>query len=295
MDDKAWLAEQFEQNRPRLRAMAYRMLGSASEADDALQDAWLRLSGANAGGIENLGGWLTTVVGRVCVDLLRSRTSRREAPFAALVPETIAAYEAASAPEGELLRADAVGAAVLIVLDTLTPPERLAFVLHDMFGVPFDEIAPIVGRSPTAARQMASRARRRVHGATVPDDELVRQRDVVDAFIGAARRGDFTSLIALLDPDVVLRADDIASAYIGSREVRGAAALADVLSRRGRGGGGGGLDRAIVNGAPGAVLAPDGRPRLVVDFVVIDGKIVEIDVITDPARLDQIDLRILRE
>src|SRR5919109_1242400 len=208
MDEHEWLAEQFEANRPHLRAVAYRMLGSLSEADDAVQESWLHLSRSGAGGVENLGGWLTTVVARVCLDMLRSRVSRREQPLGTQLPDPVVTRADGVDPEQEALLADSVGLALLVVLDTLAPAERLAFVLHDVFAVPFDQIAPIVGRSPAAARQLASRARRRVQGtATLPDAELTRQRSVVDAYLAAARNGDFEGLIAVLDPDVVLRVD----------------------------------------------------------------------------------------
>src|SRR6266436_3710909 len=211
MHEHDWLAERFEENRPHLRAVAYRMLGSSAEADDAVQEAWLRLSRSGTSGVENLGGWLTTVVARVCLNMLRSRTSRREEPLGVHVPEPILSREDGIDPEHEALLADSVGLALLVVLETLAPAERLAFVLHDMFAVPFDEIAPIVGRSPAAARQLASRARRRVQGAsTVPGADLTRQREVVDAFLAASRAGDFDAPLALLDPDVVLRADHAA-------------------------------------------------------------------------------------
>src|SRR5919108_6508012 len=213
MDDRDWLAERFEANRPHLRAVAYRMLGSLSEADDAVQETWLRLGRADTSGVENLGGWLTTIVARVCLDLLRSRTARREEPLDEHLPDPIVSRQDGLDPEQQALLADAVGLGLLVVLDTLTPVERLAFVLHDMFAVPFEEIAPIVGRSPTAARQLASRARRRVRGAaTMPDTDLARQRAVVDAFLAAARNGDFDALLAVLDPDVVVRADTPAEA-----------------------------------------------------------------------------------
>ena len=232
MDEHDWLAERFEANRTHLRAVAYRMLGSLSEADDAVQEAWLRLSRSDTSGVENLGGWLTTVVARVCLDMLRSRKSRREEPLGAHVPEPIVSREDGIDPEHEALLADSVGLALLVVLETLAPAERLAFVLHDMFAVPFDEIAPIVGRSPAAARQLASRARRRVQGAaTAPDADLTRQREVVDAFLAASRGGDFDALLAVLDPDVVLRADRAAVQAGASREVRGAAAVAEHASR----------------------------------------------------------------
>src|SRR5712691_1167021 len=256
MNEHDWLAEQFEAERPHLRAVAYRMLGSLSEADDAVQESWLHLSRSNTSGVENLGGWLTTVVARVCLDMLRSRNSRREEPLGAHVPDLIVSREGGIDPEHEALLADSVGLALLVVLDTLNPAERLAFVLHDLFAVPFDEIAPIVGRSPTAARQLASRARRRVQGAsTVPDTDRARQREVVDAFLAASRGGDFAALLALLDPDVVLRADRTAGDMGASSEVRGAAAVADTFSKRALG-----AQWALVNGAAGLVWAPAGQP-----------------------------------
>src|SRR5437870_3106431 len=225
--DHDWLAERFEEKRGHLRAVAYRMLGSLSEADDAVQEAWLRLSRSDASEIENLGGWLTTVVARVCLDALRSRKSRREEPLGAHLPDPIVTREGRIDPEQEALLADSVGLALLVVLETLAPAERLAFVLHEMFDVPFEEIAAIVGRSPVAARQLASRARRRVRGVTaVPDVDLVHQREVVDAFLAAARGGDFNALLAVLDPDVVLHADGGAAAPGATREVRGARLVA---------------------------------------------------------------------
>src|SRR5712671_6740213 len=231
MDEHEWLAERFEENRTHLRAVAYRMLGSLSEADDAVQESWLHLSRSDTSGVENLGGWLTTVVARVCLDMLRSRNSRREEPLDMHVPEPIVSREDGIDPEHEALLADSVGLALLVVLNTLNPAERLAFVLHDLFAVPFDEIAPIVGRSPTAARQLASRARRRVQGgATVPDVDLTRQRAVVDAFLAASRGGDFDALLALLDPDVVLRADAAAVQMGSAPEVLGAAEVAATFS-----------------------------------------------------------------
>src|SRR5438552_12145182 len=227
MNERDYLAERFEEHRTHLRAVAYRMLGSVSEVDDAVQEAWLRLSGADATGIDNLGGWLTTVVARVCLDLLRSRQSRREEPFTPDAPEPVATGTSGSSPEHEALLADSVGLALLVVLDRLTPAERLAFVLHDMFAVPFEEIAPIVGRSAEAARQLASRARRRVRGgaAAAPDPDLVRQREVVDAFLAALRGGDFEGLLAVLDPDLVVRADMPVPSG-GPSEIRGAAVWA---------------------------------------------------------------------
>src|ERR687885_1696789 len=263
MDEHEWLAQRFEENRTHLRAVASRMLGSSSEADDALQEAWLRLSRSDTSEVENLGGWLTTVVGRVCLDLLRSRRARREEPLGevpgARVAQPIGSRADGIDPEQEALLADSVGSALLVVLETLTPAERLAFVLHDMFSVTFEELAPIVGRSPTAARQLASRARRRVRGASpVPDADLTRQREVVDAFLAASRDGDFDALLAVLDPDVVLRSDGGAVRAGLSRKVRGAAAVAEqtlTFSRLSPF-----IRRALVNGVAGVVVAPRGRP-----------------------------------
>jgi RNA polymerase sigma factor (sigma-70 family) len=288
MDDREWLTEGFEANRGRLRAVAYRMLGSVSEADDAVQEAWLRLSRSDPGEVENLGGWMTTVVARVCLNILRSRRSRREEPLGVHLPDQLAPEDGAD-PEHEALLADAVGPALLVVLDTLTPAERLAFVLHDLFAVPFDEIAPIVGRSPAAARQLASRARRRVQGAAPPaGPDRRRQRAVVDAFLAASRGGDFEALLALLDPDVVLRADRAAVAAGASGEVRGARAVAETFSGRAR------FARpALVDGAAGAVWAPGGRPRVVFGFTITDGRIVEIELLADPERLRRLDLAVL--
>src|SRR5438067_5451461 len=274
MDEHDWLAEQFEAERSHLRAVAYRMLGSLSEADDAVQESWLHLSRSNTSGVENLGGWLTTVVARVCLDLLRSRNSRREEHLGAHVPDPLVSREGGIDPEHEALLADLVGLALLVVLERLAPAERLAFVLHDLFAVPFDEIAPIVGRSPAAARQLASRARRQVRGAaTVPDADLARQRAVVDAFLAAARAGDFAALLAVLDLDVVLRADRAAVAAGAAREVRGAPAVAGTFAGRARF-----AQPALVNGAAGAVWAPRGRPSVVFGFTIARGKIVAIDL-----------------
>ena len=291
MNEHEWLAEQFEAERPQLRAVAYRMLGPLSEADDAVQGSWLHLSRSDTSGVENIGGWLTTVVARVCLDMLRSRNSRREEPLGAHVPEPIMSHQDGIDPEDEALLADSVGLALLVVLETLAPAERLAFVLHDMFDVPFDEIAPIVGRSPTAARQLASRARRRMRGAaTVPDADLTRQREVVDAFLAASRNGDFDALLALLDPDVVLRADRAAMHAGASREVRGAPAVARQFSGRARF-----AQPALVNGAVGAVWAPRGRPRVAFGFTITRGKIVAIDILADPKRLRHLDLAVLND
>src|SRR3989441_1458610 len=251
MDNAEWLAERFEANRTHLRAVAYRMLGSVSEADDAVQEAWLRLSRSGTSGVANLGGWLTTVVARVCLDMLRSRKSRREEPLGAHEPEPTVSREDGVDPEHEAVLADSVGLALLVVLETLAPAERVAFVLHDMFDLPFDEIAPIVGRSPTAARQLTSRARRRLRGAArVPDADLTRQREVVDAFLAASRGGDFDALLAVLDPDVVLRGDRAAVQTGAPEEVRGARAVAGTFSGRARF-----AQPALVNGAAGLVWA----------------------------------------
>jgi RNA polymerase sigma-70 factor, ECF subfamily len=283
MSEQTWQAEQFERHRGHLHAVAYRMLGSLSEADDAVQEAWLRLSRSDADAVENLGGWLTTVVGRVCLDMLRRRRARREDYVGTWLPEPIVASDAPN-PEDEALMADSVGLALLVVLETLSPAERLAFVLHDTFGVPFDEIAPIVGRTPTAARQLASRARRRVRGAApVPKPDLARQREVVDAFLAASRAGDFDALVAVLDPDVVFRADGRGDLP----PVRGAEEVAQrVLSRGtpfapyGR--------HALVNGAAGAVVEIGGVVRAVAGFTVVDGRIVEIDLMLDPEKLKRV-------
>ena len=289
MDEREFLAQQFEEHRTRLRAVAYRMLGSLSEADDAVQEAWLRLNRSNASEVENLGAWLTTVVGRVSLNMLRSRATRREQPLGVHVPEPILDRADGPDPEHEALVADSVGLALLVVLETLTPAERLAFVLHDIFAVPFDEIAPIVDRSPEAARQLASRARRRVRAEnTVPDADLDAQREVVDAFLAASRDGDFERLVALLDPDVVLRADFGAAA---SREIRGATAVigqAKFYSQLGLA-----MKPALVNGAVGVVTTRDGRPFSVGGFTVRHGRIVEMDWLADPVRLRELDLTIL--
>ena len=285
MSEPDYLAERFEEHRTHLRAVAYRMLGSSSEVDDAVQEAWLRLSRSDASGIDNLGGWLTTVVARVCLDMLRSRQSRREEPLTPDAPEPVATGTIGSSPEQEALLADSVGLALLVVLDRLTPAERLAFVLHDMFAVPFEEIAPIVGRSAEAARQLASRARRRVRGGGAPDPDLVRQREVVEAFISALRAGDFEGLLAVLDPDLVVRADMPAGA---PAEIRGAAVWAKGAVAYGH------LARltrpALVDGAIGVVVAPQGRLVRALTFKIVNGKITEIDVIGDRARLDEIDV-----
>jgi RNA polymerase sigma factor (sigma-70 family) len=291
MDEHEWLAEQFEAHRAHLRAVAYRMLGSGNEAEDAVQESWLHLRRADTSGVENLGGWLTTVVARVCLDMLRARTARREEPLEASGPEPIASGAGGNDPEHEAVLADSVGLALLVVLDTLNPAERLAFVLHDIFAVSFDEIAPIVGRSPAAARQLASRARRRVRGAaTPPDADLGRQREVVDAFLAASRGGDFAALLAALDPDVVLRADPAAVLAGAAAEVCGAEAVAGVFAGRARV-----AQPALVNGAVGAVWAPGGRPRIVFEFTIAGGKIIEIALVADPERLRRLDVAILTD
>ena len=281
-------ADRFEEHRTRLRAVAYRMLGSLSEADDAVQEAWLRLSRADTSSVENLAGWLTTVVARVCLNMLRTRGSRREEPLDVQVPDPIVSRD----PEQEALLADSVGLAMLVVLDTLTPAERLAFVLHDMFAVPFDEIAPMIERSPTAVRQLASRARRRVKGVpAVPDADRIRQRQVVDAFLAASRGGNFDALLALLDPDVVLRADRAAGPTPSPVVLRGAQSVvkgASAAADRARF-----TQPALVNGTVGLVMAPLGQLVLVLRFTITDGKITEIDVIADPDRLRRLDLAVL--
>ena len=289
MEERDWLAERFEEHRGRLRAVAYRMLGSVSEADDAVQEAGLRLSRSDADEIENLGAWLTTVVGRVSLSMLRSRGTRREQPLDVHVPEPIVDRADGTDPEHEALLADSVGLALLVVLETLSPAERLAFVLHDIFAVPFDEIAPIVDRSPEAARQLASRARRRVRAEnTVPDADPDAQREVVEAFLAAARDGDFERLVAVLDPDVVLRADLGAA---GSREVRGVEAVigqAMFYSQLGLV-----MKPALINGAVGLVTTRDGQPFSIGAFTVRRGRIVGMDWLADPARLRELDLTVL--
>jgi RNA polymerase sigma-70 factor (ECF subfamily) len=288
VDHHDWLAERFEESRTRLRAVAYRMLGSVSEADDAVQEAWLRVSRSDTSGVENVGGWLTTIVGRVSLDMLRSRKSRREEHLDLQVPEPVVSRGDGVDPEHEAVLADSVGLALLVVLETLAPVERVAFVLHDVFAVPFDEIAPIVGRSPNAAKMLASRVRRRVQAGSVPDTNLTRQREVVDAFLAAARGGDFDALLAVLDPDVMVRADATAVPAGAPRQVRGAHAVAKqalTFSRRAK------FARpALVNGAVGIVVAPYGRLSTVMIFTVKRAKIVEIDVLADPTRLRELDL-----
>ncbi len=291
MDERTWLTERFSADRTRLRAVAYRMLGSASEADDAVQEAWLRLSRADTSGVQNLTGWLTTVVARVCLNMLRTRQSRREDPLDVRMPEPIG-HDDGGDPEQEAVLADSVGLALLVVLDTLTPAERLAFVLHDMFAVPFDEIAPMIERSPAATRQLASRARRRVQGqAPALDPDLAHQRAVVDAFFAAARDGDFDALVAVLDPDVVLRADGGTArarptvVLHGARTVAGQAVNATRLAPFVR--------PALINGTAGVVAVVAGRVFSVMGFTVAHGKIVAIDVLYDPERLADLDLTVL--
>lgn len=285
MDHHEWLAAQFTANRPRLHAVAYRMLGSLSEADDAVQETWLHLSRADRSDVANLSGWLTTVTARLCLDMLRARTARREESLDAQLA-TVTAARAESDPEHEALLAEAVGLALLVVLETLTPAERLAFVLHDIFAVPFTEIASLVGRSPTAARQLASRARRRVRGvATVPAAEFARQREVVAAFLAASRAGDFAALLTVLDPDVVFRADRAAVQLGGSAEVAGAAAVASAFTGRAQD-----ARPALIDGMLGIVVAPRGRLVLALALTIVGGKIVTIAAIADPARLRQLAL-----
>ena len=292
MAEQDWLAERFEEQRPQLRAVAYRMLGSLSEADDAVQEAWIRLNRSDADEIENLGGWLTTVVSRISLNMLRSRSRRREEPMDLRMPEPIIDRVDGTDPEHEALLADSIGLALLVVLETLTPPERLAFVLHDMFGVRFEEIGQILDRSPQAARQLANRARKKVRAErTEPDPDLDAQREVVDAFLAAAREGDFERLVAVLDPDVVSRGDFGAGKPL--REVRGAKAVAsNALMFQGLG-----LEvrPALINGAVGAVSLRDGKPFSIGAITVKNGKIVEMDFFADPERLARLDLTILED
>ena len=285
------LAERFEEHRPHLRAVAYRMLGSLTEAEDAVQDAWLRFSRADTTDVANLGGWLTTVIARVCLNVLRTRRSRRERSLETRLPDPIVTRDDRDDPAQEVLLADSIGLAMLVVLETLSPAERVAFVLHDVFGVPFDQIGPIVVRSPTAARQLASRARRRVRqAATQPDADLAAQRKVVDAFLAASRAGDFAALLAVLDPDIVLRADYGARAR-ATQEVRGAEAVAEQaitfssLAPFAR--------PAVVNGSAGLVVVRDERPFSVLAFAIRGGRIVELDIVADPARLRHVELAVL--
>jgi RNA polymerase sigma factor (sigma-70 family) len=292
MEERDWLAERFQEHRPRLRAVAYRMLGSTSEADDAVQEAWLRLSRSNAGEIDNLEAWLVTVVGRVALNTLRSRRTRREVPIEAHLPDPIVDRADGVDPEHEALLADSVGLALLVVLETLKPAERLAYILHDMFAIPFEEIAPMVGRSSEATRQLASRARRRIRGADpVPDAGLTAQWEVVEAFLAAARDGDFDALVAVLDPDVVLRADGgptgLSQHLQGAETVAGQALMwsrVDLTMRR-----------ALINGAAGMVTFLHGKPFSIAAVTIRDGKIVELDFLADPERIAQLDLTVLRD
>lgn len=288
MDETKILAEQFEANRKHLRAVAYRMLGSASEAEDAVQESWLRLNRADTDDVVNLGGWLTTVVARICLDMLRSRKSRREEPMGPNVPEPISETEAF---EHEAYLADSVGTALLVVLDTLAPAERLAFVLHDMFAIPFDEIAPIVDRSPATARQLASRARRRVQGgATPPHPDLSQKRRIVDAFLAASRDGDFERLLAVLDPDVMVRADATAMRMGSPAEIRGATAVAQMFKGRAQA-----AKPALVNGDIGAAVSFGGRLRIVLNVTITNDRISVIEAIADPAHIDAFDIEILSD
>ena len=293
MSDREILAQRFESHRDHLRAVALRMLGSGHEADDAVQEAWLRLSRTDADTVENLGGWLTTVVSRVCLDMLRSRTAKRETP-AEEAPEAVSA----SSPEDEAVLADSVGVALMVVLDTLTPAERLAFVLHDLFAVPFEEIAPIVERSPEAARQLASRARRRVQGGGVASADRQRQQEVVEAFLAASRQGDFEALLKLLHPDAVLRADAAAvKAAVANRdrgapalepEKLGARAVAETMVGRAVG-----AQLAIIDGQPGAAWAPNGRPRALFCFQVTDGLVSGIEIRLDPDAVSEMEVELV--
>ena len=291
MASPEWLTEGFEKNRGRLRAVAYRMLGSLAEADDAVQEAWLRVARADASDVDNLSAWLTTIVARISLNMLRSRNTRREEPLDTHVPDPVITRADGPSPEDEAVMADSVGLALQVVLETLTPAERLAFVLHDTFGLPFEEIAPMVGRSPAAARQLASRARRRVRGADVPDRDVARQREVVDAFFAAAHSGDFDALVAVLDPHVVSRIDGGTGGVVASGVLHGAATVARqtlaIASSSAP------KHPVLVNGAAGVVITLGGRPVAVMGFTVSGGKIVEINSITDPDRIRRLDLAAL--
>ena len=291
MSEHDWLAERFEENRPHLRAVAYRMLGSSAEADDAVQETWLRLSRAGVGGVENLGAWLTTIVARVSLNMLRSRTLRREEPMDPPTTGQPVAPPNGTDPEHEAVLADSVGLALLVVLDTLTPAERLAFVLHDMFAVPFEEIAPIVERSPVATRQLASRARRRVQeaGPGDPPGEISRRREVVAAFLAASREGDFDALLTMLDPDIVLRADTAASQMGADAEAIGPRAVAGIFSGRAKA-----LRPALIDGAPGAVWTYRGETRVVFAFTFTGGTITAIEQIADPERIARFEVTPLK-
>jgi len=286
MDEKKVLAERFEANRNHLRGVAYRMLGSLNEADDAVQEAWLRLSRSDSGEIGNLGGWLTTVVARVCLDMLRSRKSRREEPMGPHVPEPAAGPDAT---EQEAQLADSIGLALLVVLQTLAPAERIAFVLHDMFDVPFDEVAPIVGRTPAAARQLASRARRRVQGADrAAEADVSGHKKIVDAFLAASRGGDFEALLALLDPEVVYRADLAAVRLGGPAEIRGATEVAKAYMGRAQA-----ARTALIDGVVGVIVAPNGRLLLLLRVMIANGKIAGIEAIADPDHIGRLELAVL--
>jgi RNA polymerase sigma-70 factor (ECF subfamily) len=287
MAEKNLLAEKFEANRGRLRSVAYRMLGTPGEAEDAVQEAWLRLSRSDADSIDNLGGWLTTVVARVCLDMLRGRKARREEPMGPHVAEPVVSPE--HSPDHERLLADSVGLALLVVLDKLAPAERVAFVLHDMFNLPFEEVAPIVGRSPAATRQLASRARRRVQGAPAnPEADRTRQRHVVEAFLAASREGNFEALLAVLDPDVVFRADPVAARMGGIAEIRGAAAVAETFKGRAQA-----ARPALVDRAVGVAVMFGGQLRIVLRVTIADGRVAEIEAIVDPARLGAMEVTVL--
>jgi len=289
MDEKNLLAEKFEAYRGHLRSVGYRMLGTMSEAEDAVQEAWLRLSRSDPDHIDNLGGWLTTVVARVCLDMLRSRQSRREEPLEPGVPEAALSAEQGIDPEQDMLIADSVGLALLVVLERLAPPERLAFVLHDMFAVPFEEIAPIVGRSAEATRQLASRARRRVQGADMDAAaNLSRQREIVGAFLAASKGGDFDGLLALLDPDVILRGDNLAARMSGHGDVRGATLVAQQFKGRAQA-----AQVGLIDGTIGIVVAPQGRLLLVLRPTIRDGRIAEINVVAEPEQLSRLDIAAL--
>jgi RNA polymerase sigma-70 factor (ECF subfamily) len=285
MNEEKILAEQFKANRPHLRAVAYRMLGSASEAEDAVQEAWLRLNRAGGGEVRNLGGWLTTVVSRVCLDMLRTRKSRREDALGPGVPE-LAVDPEALAIESEAMLADSVGLAMLVVLQQLTPAERIAFVLHDMFDLPYDEIGPIIDRSPMAARQVASRARRRVQGRPAPDEAtLAGNREIIDTFLAASRDGDFAGLLAVLDPDVVFRADETAARLGSMTEIRGADAVGKVFLGRART-----AELALIDGEVGVMVVPDGKLLVVMNVSVRDGRITELRAVANPTRLEELEL-----
>ena len=287
MREDDWLAERFEAYRSEMRALAYRLLGSVTEADDAVQEAWIRLHRTDVGSVQNLGGWLATVVGRVCLDMLRSRAARREEPFDVRRPDPVTGPT--DSPEEQALLADSIGLALLVVLNTLTPAERLAFVLHDMFAVPYEQIAPILDRTPAATKMLASRARRRVQAAdSTPDPDPTRQHAVVSAFLAAARSGDFDALVRMLDPDAALTTDRMASQIGGAQPVHGAAAVAEQLYRRVQV-----VRLALINGRTGAAWASDGRPRVVFDFTVTFGKINAVAIIADPAHIDRLDVKLL--